>query len=153
MHYQNLSKIILLKTKSSLFNKQKNDQNKYNQTRMNPEFKLGSLLDDRSTVSTSSRVFTIAGDRSTWTTESTPERFSGQDLVFPREKAILKRGHKLLIPARGPPRGRRVHQPNRCTEKRSWWLVLPGFYGVLVTPYDSRVKWHGSRNRLLVTDY
>lgn len=67
---------------------------------MNPEFKLGSLLDDHSTVPTSSRVFTIAGDRSTWTTESTAEHFSGQDLMFPREKAILKPGHKLLIPAR-----------------------------------------------------
>lgn len=146
----NLSKILSKRTLLKAY-KQEDPKYIYNETRMNPGFKLGPSLDDHSTVPC---VFTCVYDRSCKGSNPLASALKEQDLVFPREREpILKRGHKLLIPARG--RQRVEESINRIDAAA---IVMAGGYLDFTASWwprnhDSRVKWHRSRDRLLVTDY
>lgn len=108
-----------------------------------PEWIQDLNLDLRLTTTqpcpTSSRVFTIAVARDRVRSFNVAHRIhfwalSRQDLVFPREKPILKRGHKLLIPARGAEESiNRIDAPRNDHDgwcyldfTASWWPRMQG---------------------------
>lgn len=121
----------------------KKTQNIYNETRMNPGFKLGPSLDDHSTVPC---VFTCVYDRSCKGSNPLASALKEQDLVFPREREpILKRGHKLLIPARGRQGVEEsINRIDAPEKQRSWWPVATWILRRPGDPVSTTPGWNGT---------